>query len=141
RLARREHVQFYATCAAAAQAGFRPCKRCRPHEVALAAHHAVAVEKACRLIEHAEAVPSLEALANHVGMSRYHFHRVFKAITGLTPHDYVVANRMQKVRKKLGISDTVTEAMYDAGYNSSGRFYETTNEVLGMTPSHFRAGG
>ncbi len=113
----------------------------QPNQPALAEQHAAMIAEACRLIAESEEAPDLEALANHVGMSRYHFHRVFKAITGLTPHDYVVANRMQKVRKKLGISDTVTEAMYDAGYNSSGRFYETTHEVLGMTPSHFRAGG
>ena len=141
RLARPEHVQFHATCADAEKAGFRPCKRCQPNQPALAEQHAAMIAEACRLIAESEEAPDLEALANHVGMSRYHFHRVFKAITGLTPHDYVVANRMQKVRKKLGISDTVTEAMYDAGYNSSGRFYETTHEVLGMTPSHFRAGG
>ncbi len=141
RRARPEHVQFHATCADAEKAGFRPCKRCQPNQPALAEQHAAMIAEACRLIAESEEAPDLEALANHVGMSRYHFHRIFKAITGLTPHDYVVANRMQKVRKKLGISDTVTEAMYDAGYNSSGRFYETTHEVLGMTPSHFRAGG
>jgi len=141
RLARPEHVKFHATCADAEKAGFRPCKRCKPNQPALAEQHAAIVAEACRLIADSEEVPDLEALADHAGMSRYHFHRVFKAITGLTPHDYVVAKRTQRVRNALGISDTVTEAIYDAGYNSSGRFYETTNEVLGMTPSHFRAGG
>src|SRR6266566_1261348 len=141
RLARPEHVKFHATCADAEKAGFRPCKRCKPNQPALAEQHAAIVAEACRLIADSEEVPDLEALAGHAGMSRYHFHRVFKAITGLTPHDYVVAKRTQRVRNALGISDTVTEAIYDAGYNSSGRFYETTNEVLGMTPSHFRAGG
>lgn len=141
RLARPEHVQFHATCADAEKAGFRPCKRCQPNQPALAEQHAAMIAEACRLIAASEEAPDLEALANHVGMSRYHFHRVFKAIIGLTPHNYVVANRMQKVRKKLGSSETVTEAMYDAGYNSSGCFYETTHEILGMTPSHFRAGG
>ena len=141
RLARPEHVQFHVTCADAEKAGFRPCKRCQPNQPALAEQHAAMIAEACRLIAASEEAPDLEALANHVGMSRYHFHRVFKAITGLTPHNYVVANRMQKVRKKLDSSETVTEAMYDAGYNSSGRFYETTHEVLGMTPSHFHAGG
>jgi len=141
RLARPEHVQFHTTCTDAEMAGFRPCKRCQPNKPGLAEQHASIVAEACRLIAEAEEAPDLEALANHAGMSRYHFHRVFKTITGLTPHDYVVANRMQKVRKKLGISSTITEAMYDAGYNSSGRFYETTHEVLGMTPSHFRSGG
>jgi len=141
RRARPEHVQFHATCADAEKAGFRPCKRCQPNQPTLAEQYASIVAEACRFIADAEEAPDLETLAKHAGISRYHFHRVFKAVTGLTPHDYVVAKRTQRVRKKLGQRDTVTEAIYDAGYNSSGRFYETTNEVLGMTPSHFRAGG
>jgi AraC family transcriptional regulator of adaptative response/methylated-DNA-[protein]-cysteine methyltransferase len=141
RLARPEHVQFHATCEDAEKAGFRPCKRCKPNQPSLAEQHARMVAEACRLIAAAEEAPDLDTLAAHVGMSSYHFHRVFKAITGLTPHDYAVANRVKRVRNKLDRSNTVTEAIYDAGYNSSGRFYETSNEVLGMTPSSFRAGG
>ncbi len=141
RRARPEHVQFHATCADAVEAGFRPCKRCQPNQPTLAEQYAAIVAEACRFIAETEEAPDLETLANHAGISRYHFHRVFKAITGLTPHDYVVAKRTQKVRKQLGISDTVTEAIFDAGYHSSGQFYETTNEILGMIPSQFRAGG
>ncbi len=141
RLARPEHVQFHTTCEDAERAGFRPCKRCQPNQPALAEQHAAIVAEACRLIAESEEAPDLETLANHVGVSRYHFHRIFKVVTGLTPHDYVVAKRTQRVREHLVTSETVTEAMYDAGYNSNGRFYEATNEVLGMTPSHFRAGG
>lgn len=141
RLARPEHVRFHETCAAAEEAGFRPCKRCRPDLPALAEQHAAIVAEACRLIAEAEETPDLQTLADHAGMSRYHFHRIFKSVTGLTPHDYVIAHRMQKLRKNLGRSETVTEAMYEAGYNSSGRFYEVTDEILGMTPSHFRMGG
>ena len=141
RLARRENMRFYATCAAAEQAGYRPCQRCRPHEAALAEHHAVAVEKACRLIEHAESAPSLDMLAAAVGMSRYHFHRVFKAITGVTPKAYAVAHRAQRVRDELSRTDTVTAAIYGAGFQSNGRFYATSSEVLGMTPRAFRSGG
>lgn len=141
RLARPEHVQFYATIADAERAGFRPCKRCQPKQPALAEQHASIVAEACRFIAEAEEEPDLETVAKHVGISRYHFHRVFKAATGLTPRDYVVARRTQKIREQLSVSHTVTEAMYDAGYRSSGQFYETTNEILGMTPSDFRAGG
>ena len=141
RLARPEHVQFHTTCEDAEKAGFRPCKRCQPNQPALAEQHAAVVAEACRLIEESDESPDLETLANHAGMSRYHFHRVFKAVTGLTPHDYVVAMRTQRVREQLVTSESVTEALYGAGYNSNGRFYEATNEVLGMTPSHFRAGG
>ena len=141
RLAKPEHVQFHATCEDAERAGFRPCKRCKPNQPSLAEQHAEAVAKACRLIAEAEETPDLEALAAHVGMSSYHFHRGFKSVTGLTPHDYAVANRANRVRNKLCQSDTVTDAIYDAGYNSSGRFYEISDQVLGMTPSKFRAGG
>ncbi len=141
RLARRENLQFHATCEAAEQAGFRPCKRCRPNAAALAEQHAVAVEKACRIIEHAEDMPNLDALAAAAGLSRYHFHRVFKAITGVTPKAYVAAHRAQRVRDELSRTDTVTEAIYGAGFNSNGRFYATSSEVLGMTPTNFRSGG
>jgi AraC family transcriptional regulator of adaptative response/methylated-DNA-[protein]-cysteine methyltransferase len=99
------------------------------------------VEKACRLIEASEDMPSLDALATAVGMSRYHFHRVFKASTGITPKAYAVAQRAQRVRDELGRADTVTEAIYGAGFQSNGRFYETSSEVLGMTPTDFRSGG
>jgi AraC family transcriptional regulator of adaptative response/methylated-DNA-[protein]-cysteine methyltransferase len=129
------------TCAAAEQAGFRPCKRCRPSEAALATPHAVAVEKACRLIEHTDDAPCLAALAAAAGMSRYHFHRVFKAITGVTPKAYAAAHRAQRVREELCRTATVTEAIYGAGFQSNGRFYATSSEVLGMTPTDFRSGG
>jgi AraC family transcriptional regulator of adaptative response/methylated-DNA-[protein]-cysteine methyltransferase len=88
RLPRRENVKFHATCADAERAGFRPCKRCRPNETSLAERQAAAVVKACRLIEEAEEPPNLEALAKSAGMSRFHFHRVFRARTGLTPKAY-----------------------------------------------------
>src|SRR6266568_3410114 len=141
RHARPEHVQFHTTCEEAEKAGFRPCKRCKPNQPSLLEQHAEIVAKACQLITDAEEVPGLEALASQVGMSSYHFHRQFKAITGLTPKDYAAAHRAKRMRTKLGESGTVTEAIYDAGYNSNSRFYETSNEVLGMTPTNFRAGG
>jgi AraC family transcriptional regulator of adaptative response/methylated-DNA-[protein]-cysteine methyltransferase len=74
-------------------------------------------------------------------MSPYHFHRVFKAITGLTPRAYAAAHRAERVRRELGRSRTVTEAIFDAGFNSGGRFYATADELLGMTPTDYRAGG
>jgi AraC family transcriptional regulator, regulatory protein of adaptative response / methylated-DNA-[protein]-cysteine methyltransferase len=141
RLARREHVRFHATCEEAEQAGFRPCKRCRPTEPALAEQHTAAVAKACHLIEAAEDMPNLEALAAAAGMSRFHFHRVFKTLTGVTPKAYAAAHRAQRVRDELSRTDTVTEAIYVAGFNSNGRFYATSSEVLGMTPTNFRSGG
>src|ERR1700674_3692527 len=141
RLARPENVQFYRTCQDAEKAGFLPCKRCKPNQASPTEQHAEKIASACRLIESSETPPSLELLALHVGLSTYHFHRVFKAATGLTPKEYAAAHRDNLVRKSLNKSDTVTEAIYDAGYNSNSRFYETSNQVLGMTPSNYRAGG
>jgi AraC family transcriptional regulator of adaptative response/methylated-DNA-[protein]-cysteine methyltransferase len=141
RAARRENVSFHSTCAEAEQAGFRPCKRCRPNQAGLAEQHAAAVAKACRLMEESDATPDLDALAAAAGMSRFHFHRVFRGITGVTPKAYADARRWQRVREQLPGSRTVTEAIYDAGFQSSGRFYEKSSAVLGMTPTAFRAGG
>jgi AraC family transcriptional regulator of adaptative response/methylated-DNA-[protein]-cysteine methyltransferase len=140
RLARPENVQFHQTCKDAENAGFRPCKRCKPDQ-ASPVEHSEKISSACRLIENSETPPSLKLLAQHVGLSTYHFHRVFKAATGLTPKGYAAAHRASLVRKSLNKSDTVTDAIYDAGYNSNSRFYETSNQVLGMTPSNYRAGG
>jgi AraC family transcriptional regulator of adaptative response/methylated-DNA-[protein]-cysteine methyltransferase len=96
----------------------------------------------CRVIETAEETPSLAALAKRAGLSPYHFHRVFKAVTGVTPRAYAAAHRTNRVRHELQKrSKTVTAAIYDAGFNSGGRFYETSDQVLGMTPTDYRAGG
>ena len=141
RLPRRENVRFHVTREAAERAGFRPCKRCKPDAEGMAEQHAAAVAKACRLIETADEMPSLDALAAAVAMSRFHFHRVFKAVTGVTPKAYATAHRAQRVRDALPNSNSVTEAIYGAGYNSSGRFYAASAGVLGMAPSEFRAGG
>ncbi len=141
RLARPENVRYHLTCEDAEKAGFRPCKRCRPGQPTLTEQNARKIAKACRLIETSEETPSLEELAAYAGLSTYHFHRTFKAITGLTPKDYAEAHRSNRVRASLERSDTVTDAIYEAGFNSSSRFYDTSNEVLGMTPSKFRAGG
>jgi AraC family transcriptional regulator of adaptative response/methylated-DNA-[protein]-cysteine methyltransferase len=139
--ARRENVAFHASLAAAEKAGFRPCKRCRPNEAGLAERQAEAIAKACRLIERAEETPSLAALAKAAGMSRFHFHRVFRAVSGVTPKAYADAYRAQRVRDALASSGSVTEAIYGAGFNSSGRFYAASSDMLGMTPRDFRAGG
>jgi AraC family transcriptional regulator of adaptative response/methylated-DNA-[protein]-cysteine methyltransferase len=137
---RRENVAFYEDRASAERAGFRPCKRCRPEREAQPAH-AEAVAKACRLIHEAEELPSLDRLAAEAGLSRFHFHRVFKAMTGLTPKDYGTAHRARRVAERLPDAETVTAAIYDAGFNSSSRFYEGAAERLGMTPQRFRSGG
>ena len=141
RAAKRDNMAFHATCAEAERAGFRPCRRCRPNEASQAARHAEAVAAACRLIETAETLPSLEALACAAGLSPFHFHRVFKKATGVKPKAYAGQHRAARAARELRAAETVTAAIYDAGFNASSRFYETATTRLGMTPSAFRAGG
>jgi AraC family transcriptional regulator, regulatory protein of adaptative response / methylated-DNA-[protein]-cysteine methyltransferase len=141
RQARRENVAFHANRADAERAGFRPCKRCKPTETGLAERQAKAVAKACKLIEEAEEMPKLDALAKAAGLSRFHFHRVFKQLTGVTPKAYADAHRRGRVHSELSAGESVTSAIYGAGFNSSGRFYAAANDMLGMTPTAFRKGG
>ena len=141
RRAKRENVAFHVSCADAEAAGFRPCKRCKPNEASLQDRYAAKVAAACRLIETAEEAPKLEELARVTGLSAFHFHRVFKAVTGVTPKAYAGAHRRERLRENLTRTGSVTEALHEAGFNSSGRFYANSTDVLGMTPSEFRNGG
>ena len=141
RTANPKNVQLHDTIDSARATGFRPCKRCNPDGLSMEEENAAAVAKACRFIEGSEEEPSLNALAEAVGRSAGYFHRTFRAVTGLTPKDYAAAHRAAKVRQGLTAGNSVTEAIYDAGFNSSGRFYEKSREMLGMTPSQYRAGG
>jgi AraC family transcriptional regulator of adaptative response/methylated-DNA-[protein]-cysteine methyltransferase len=141
RPALRKHIHFFASSAEAEAAGFRPCLRCKPLEPPLAERHAALAARACRLIDAADEEPNLDQLAEACGMSRFHFHRIFKAQTGITPKAYWAAQRAKRVQRELGQAGSVTEAIYAAGYNSSGRFYAGADAVLGMTPKKFKAGG
>jgi AraC family transcriptional regulator of adaptative response/methylated-DNA-[protein]-cysteine methyltransferase len=141
RLPKRANVRFFDTRDEAERAGFRPCKRCKPDRQSLGELHAGKIAQACRLIETADEAPKLDDLAEAVGLSPYHFHRIFKQALGVTPKAYATAHRAKRVREGLGRSGTVTEAIYDAGFNSNGGFYATSSDMLGMTPSDFRAGG
>ena len=142
RPAKPTNVTFYATCADAEAAGYRACRRCNPKGPSLSEAIAAVVAEACRRIEDAEEPPKLDALAASAGMSPFYFHRQFKAITGLTPKAYGAADRAKKVREELADRKTsVTSAIYGAGFNSNSRFYESSNEVLGMTPTAYKQGG
>lgn len=141
RTPRPENVDFYATTQEAEMAGFRACKRCKPNELGLAHEIAAKIAKACRLIEESENAPSLDMLAAQTDMSRFHFHRTFKSMTGVTPAQYASAHRAARVRHSLETSATVTDAIYEAGFHSSSRFYEKADRALGMTPKQYRAGG
>ncbi len=141
RLALRQHVRFHASAAEAERAGFRACKRCRPDRLSLAEEHAAKIEETCRHIETAETMPSLAEMAKRSGLSTYHFHRVFKEVTGVTPKAYAAALRAKRVRQELSERGSVTEAIYGAGFESSGRFYAASDRMLGMRPSDYRADG
>ena len=141
RPALRANVAFHGSCAQAEQAGFRPCLRCKPDQPPLAERHAQVVARACRLIDASEADLDLDSLAQACAMSRFHFHRIFKAHTGITPKAYAAARRAARVAQGLAGAPTVTDAIYAAGYNSSGRFYAGAEGRLGMTPTSWRAGG
>ncbi|MHB1950908.1 MAG: bifunctional DNA-binding transcriptional regulator/O6-methylguanine-DNA methyltransferase Ada [Acidiferrobacteraceae bacterium] len=142
RMAKPKNVRFFASPADAETAGYRACLRCNPRGRSPAQATAAIITEACRLIEQADEMPRFEALAASVGMSPFHFHRQFKAITGVTPKTYGAAHRAQKVRSELADKEaSVTHAIYSAGYSSPSRFYERSNAVLGMTPTAFRNGG
>ncbi len=137
----RENVRFHISCEFAERAGFRPCKRCRPGERIAPEPHAAAIEEACRAIEHADECPNLDEIAHASGMSRFHFQRVFKQVTGVTPRAYFATCRMRRVQADLRSGGTITEAIYSAGFNSSARFYAKSAEMLGMNARSYREGG
>lgn len=137
----RRNVAFHADCAAAEAAGFRPCKRCKPDQASLRERQAGLIAEACRRIEAAEEQLSLGELADGAGLSPHHFHRLFRSITGLTPKGYADAHRAGRVRDALTEGASVTEALYDAGYGSSGRFYAAAGDALGMKPAAYAKGG
>lgn len=142
RCPKRENVEFFASAAAAEAAGYRASRRARGDRTATAAEHGALVAQACRLIEASETPPSLDALAAQAGMSPFHFHRVFKAETGLTPKNYASAYRARKLREELNAAgSTVTDAIHGAGFSSNSRFYEISEQVLGMRAKEYRAGG
>jgi AraC family transcriptional regulator, regulatory protein of adaptative response / methylated-DNA-[protein]-cysteine methyltransferase len=141
RRARPENVSFHATRQEAEAAGFRACKRCKPNQPSLLEERTAMVTDSCRFIESAAEAPRLEQLAARAGVSSFYFHRVFRAITGLTPRAYAAAHRGKRVRTELAKAGTVTSAIYESGYNSNGRFYGESPGVLGMAPTTYRAGG
>ncbi|MFN7143925.1 MAG: bifunctional DNA-binding transcriptional regulator/O6-methylguanine-DNA methyltransferase Ada [Myxococcota bacterium] len=135
-----ENVRFHATAAEAERAGFRACKRCRPDGPSLEEEHAAVVTAACRTIERAPRIPPTSELARAAGLSLSRFHRVFKAVTGVTPRAYAASRRAERVRERLAESPSVTDALYEAGFGSNSRFYEGTDDLLGMTPTAWRSG-
>ncbi len=142
RLPRRENVAFFDSPQAAEAAGYRPSRRAQGDQTRAAAERAALVARACRLIEASETPPPLDALAAALGMSPFHFHRLFKAETGLTPKAYGSAFRARRLREELSAPESsITDAIYGAGFNSNSRFYEASEQLLGMRARDYRAGG
>ncbi|MFA5120227.1 methylated-DNA--[protein]-cysteine S-methyltransferase [Zavarzinia sp.] len=144
---RRENVRFFSTLAEAEAAGFRPCKRCRPDQSlgAAAGRAAAAVEKACALIRDTlaagEAAPTLGALAEAVHLSPFHFQRLFKRLTGLSPRDYAAGCKQGRLVAALARGDDVAGALYEAGFGAASHAYRAVKEATGTTPARLKAGG
>lgn len=141
KLPRRENIIFFDTAEEAEIAGFRRSKREKQSTEAVNIKNAAAVAEACRLLDATEEPLNLTMLAEKVGMSAFHFHRTFKKLTGLTPKAYSVSATRSRVRDQLSQKITVTDALYEAGFNSNSRFYEASNQILGMKPKEYKAGG
>ena len=139
--ARPKNVSIHDSLAAAKATGFRACKRCNPDGMSSDAENAAIILKACRLLEEAEDTPSLAELADAVDLSPYYFHRLFKRKIGITPKAYAAQCRANRLRNGLRNASSVTAAVYEAGFASSGRFYEISTRMLGMRPRRYRAGG
>jgi AraC family transcriptional regulator of adaptative response/methylated-DNA-[protein]-cysteine methyltransferase len=137
---RRENVRFFDTPAAAETAGFRACRRCAPANGQGPVPAEERIRRACRLIESADERPDLKAIAAAAGLSPFHFHRLFARLVGVTPREYAAARRASRLRESLRRGGSVTEAIYEAGFGSASRVYETAADALGMTPGAYRAG-
>ena len=137
----RTNTVFFETTEAAEAAGFRACKRCRPTDGSAASRHIAAIEKACALLRTSETMPSLAELADAAATSRFHFHRVFKQITGVTPREYARSHRLGRFGDKLDAGDAIAASIYATGFGSSSRAYEAAPGGLGMTPGARRRGG
>lgn len=138
---KRGNVEFFPSPGGAEMAGYRACRRCAPREPSIAHKHLDAVQRACRLIEGSEQPPTLADLASFVGISATHFHRIFKELLGLTPKEYVEADRIRRLQHLLKEGPSVLDAIYESGYGSSSRVYERSDANLGMSPGKFRSGG
>ncbi|RCX00603.1 MULTISPECIES: bifunctional DNA-binding transcriptional regulator/O6-methylguanine-DNA methyltransferase Ada [Kosakonia] len=140
RHALRQNVRFYPDAPSAQDAGFRPCKRCQPDKTHPQQQRLDKVTKACRLLEQDTPI-TLEQLAAEVALSPYHFHRLFKSVTGMTPKAWQLAFRARRLRNTLAVSETVTDAVLAAGFPDSSSYYRKADASLGMTAQQFRRGG
>jgi len=140
RLPNRANVEYFTTCEEAEAAGYRACKRCKPTTKSKAVETEQKIIHSCRIIEESETSLKLDELAAQVNLSPYHFHRLFKKIVGVTPKQYASRNKSQRFQKSLKTSPSITDAIYSAGYGSSGGAYDKTQDQLAMKPKVYRKG-
>ncbi len=141
KLARRENVVFFDTIEMARRAGFRPCKRCRPDDASSGTKNDNIIASLCRYIDGCEHIPTLNELSQRCAISPYHLHRLFRERTGLTPRQYANGRRRERLRSELPKSRSVTDALYQSGYNAGSRFYSDSDRTTGMLPTKYRNGG
>ena len=139
---RRDRVNFFPLPEAAEQAGFRACLRCQPKRARVVDPQIDLVQRACRFLNSSDSeTVKLADLARHVGVSTFHLQRTFKSIMGISPRQYLAAQRFANFKTRVKEGETVTNALYDAGFNSSSRLYEQAAGELGMTPATYGRGG
>ena len=141
RLPNRANVEYFTTYNDAEKAGYRACKRCNPTSDSKVLEIEKKIIHACRIIEESETHLKLDELAARVKLSPYHFHRVFKKIVGVTPKQYASRNQSQRFQKSLKTSPSITDAIYSAGFGSSGSAYDKTHDQIAMRPKDYRKGG
>ncbi|MFO0752466.1 MAG: bifunctional DNA-binding transcriptional regulator/O6-methylguanine-DNA methyltransferase Ada [Thermodesulfovibrionales bacterium] len=137
-----ENVSFFPLPEAAEQAGFRPCRRCKPDQAVGANPRVELVRRICRHIEtHLEDPLTLETLGRRFGLSPSHLQRTFRSVAAVSPRQYAEACRMRHIKTALRKGDAIMEALHDAGYGSSSRLYGKASAQLGMTPGAYKRGG
>ena len=142
RRAHRERVKFFDLPETAEQAGFRACLRCHPQRARVLDPQMDLVQRACRFLNSSEGeTVKLNELAAHVGVSAFHLQRTFKRVMGMSPRQYLAARRFGNFKELVRKGTSVTDALYESGFNSSSRLYERASEELGMTPATYSRGG
>ena len=141
RLPNRENIEYFISSQEAKASGYRECKKCKPTETSIKEETQQKVIKACRIIENSNEIPKLADLAKEVGLSAYHFHRLFKKHIGVTPKQFASNYRSKRLKDNLKSRDSITEALYEAGYSSSSGLYNKNQDQLSMKPKEYKAGG
>jgi len=141
RLPRPENVEYFGSYEEAEKAGYRPCKRCAPQHPAANSEILQKIVQICRHIEESAIPPKLNELAAMAHLSEYHFHRLFKKMVGVTPKQYAATQRARRFRTHLLEENSVTEAIYSAGFSSSSGAYDKGRDQLAMQPRQYKNGG